>query len=341
MPRRLRTAFSAGASTTFVGPIVFPARIDRDAVASVRKRYGLDRGQELLLILGGGGGYRFSTAAFLDAAVGGALQFVKGARKKWRIVVVAGPFAGVAASVDYGPDVLVRSDEVDCQALMASAAVVVSPAGYNVVNEGVRVGARLVLCPAPRYTESQADRARWLASAGRAVVVGPRTGAARFRRAIAEAMALPAPEPTNIDGGPKAARAIAGCLPDVGAKPAEHRAASASAADFRGHVVALGRAPVSQLVQRARRAMAAIPPVVTRSVTLTFVEADGGQTLPALAARLRGLRFQALVGIVPRTREWPGAGVFRSLTACRSLNLAFEVDMVWEGDEARCPYDRG
>jgi predicted glycosyltransferase len=134
-----------------------------------------------------------------------------------RWLVITGPNlpAAVAAQIaaTAPPNVTLSRFRVDFPALLASAGVSVSQAGYNTVGDILQAGCRSVLVPFSEANETeQTDRATRLAALGRAEMVAeadlsPTTLAAAVARARA---APPAARLTlRTDGAAESARRIA------------------------------------------------------------------------------------------------------------------------------------
>ncbi len=184
----------------FVGPVVFPASLD------VAPRLSVEPGDELVLIVGGGGGLDVVNRAIFRRACHAASE-LRRERPKLRCVYIGGPLANASKVPD---GCLFIHEESEMQQLMARAALVIAIPGYNTVQEILHTGARTILLPMPRQQEDQEDRVAELVARGRAASLSPSAGIAEIRDTMRSVLDMPAPPPEPCPGAANAAAEILG-----------------------------------------------------------------------------------------------------------------------------------
>lgn len=167
----------------FVGEVAAPAA-GADAIASVRRRYGVDADERLVVVSPGGGGAD-ECAAFFDAAVTAATRV---ARDEGRIKIVAVSGAlRPSRSFDAATGVLtIVPFEPAMTALTAAADAMIALAGYNSTQEVLVNRTRAVLVPKLEGRDDQASRVRKLAAAG--LVREGASDAATLARALTDVL---------------------------------------------------------------------------------------------------------------------------------------------------------
>jgi colanic acid/amylovoran biosynthesis glycosyltransferase len=146
--------------TVFVGPIARHAKPSR--VGALRKKYGLDSTDRLLVSTPGGGGFPADFEKLWKVACG--VQRLLGPLG-YRHVFVSGPNA--RNSVDPPDDKMIVIDvEPEMPTLLSMATAVISAGGYNTVNE-IRLAKRpAFFLPGDRKYDDQSERVTELANAG-------------------------------------------------------------------------------------------------------------------------------------------------------------------------------
>jgi len=160
----------------FVGPIIRDYSLGR--TREMAKKYRL-RGKFVITVTCGGGGHPVLSEIFVCAVVG-ALQRLR--LPDVRAVVVTGPLF----RKDMGhleKNILLVSFEPDLPSLIKASNLVICEAGYNTINEVIKIRTPAVILPAKRQYDDQFGRARRLEERG-AVVVVPRPEPDALRDAV-------------------------------------------------------------------------------------------------------------------------------------------------------------
>ncbi len=155
-------ALQAQVPARCVGGVVRPRAFDAETGQRTAARHGVAPDAPLLLFTAGGGGYDVAQPAFAARASTLAARL---AHEHPELVAlwIRGPLAALTP-----PAPLVAVDhEPELPALMARASLVVAHAGNNTVEELLATGARAVLVPVPRASESQEARAMRHHASGR------------------------------------------------------------------------------------------------------------------------------------------------------------------------------
>lgn len=189
---RAKTCYSGGLCTT-LDPVA--------GKAEARARLGLDPGQEIILVLtgGGGAGTPYAPLTMAARAVSDAL---------W---LVAGPVHREGHETDFGnlrelgwvPGI---TDHI------AAADVVIASAGDNTVHEIARVGRPYVCAPEWRYFSEQTRKAERLAELGAAIALPAWPGALTPWRGILDAAKALDPAALSVLYDADAARVAADYL---------------------------------------------------------------------------------------------------------------------------------
>lgn len=211
-PATLRL-LEAADSVKYVGGIVFPAPIDAVAVAAVSARHGLPAEARLLLLCAGSGGYGPLNRRFMEKA-SRALSAIAMGNRNVRVICVAGPYADTFPDI---PGCQVIPSDPDLQALMARADLVVAHAGYNTLQEVLRVGTRAVLVPAYRRSEDPGALMRALLPRQGMKLVEHDSPESTFHTVCENLLMHPRPAPEARDGAELAAQIILeiGRVPDL------------------------------------------------------------------------------------------------------------------------------
>jgi len=185
----------AGAPVTLVGPIVRAlARASPGAFARTDgPRRDARRDAPRVVALAGGGGQPVDARRYLRA-VADAHLLARARVRDLETVLVTGPYGAPPANLEGYAGLTVLRTSPDLPALLASAALVVSQAGYNAVAELRALEKPAVLVPGYRKAEDQRARAERLARAGAAVIARPeaRSIADRVERLLVTPGALDA-----------------------------------------------------------------------------------------------------------------------------------------------------
>jgi predicted glycosyltransferase len=169
------------------------------------------RGEEIVVSVGGGA----VGSALLETALAAALLLAP--PRPWRLLAGAGvPEAVFRRMQDTaGPGVTIERARPDFPALLETAALSISQAGYNTVLDVLVAGCPAILVPfaGPGGETEQPLRARLLAERGlvRAIAEADLTPALLAREAAAALAAGPAPAalgPARLDGAAASARMI-------------------------------------------------------------------------------------------------------------------------------------
>lgn len=195
LPNSTMQRLIALGSVRFVGPIVFPATPDAEP------RLDISPQEELVLIVGGGGGLDLMhRPVFLRACQ--AVSELRRERPNLRCVYVGGPFAG---ATELPEGCIFLQEEAELQLLMARAVLVIAIPGYNTVQEILQTGVRTLLVPMPRQQEDQEDRVAELVERGRASSLPASASVRQIRDAICAVLETSAPAPELQIGAANAA----------------------------------------------------------------------------------------------------------------------------------------
>lgn len=270
-----------------VGGVVRPRAFDAETGRAVAARHGLAPDAPLLLFTAGGGGYDLAQPTFAARAATLAARLADehpGLVALW----IRGPLGALTP-----PAPLVAVDhEPELPALMARASLVVAHAGNNTVEELLATGARAVLVPAPRASESQEARAMRHHTSGRFGLLELDDDDDTWLTIARETWSRPQPEAIVRRGAEAIARRVLAHHPSprrsrvvLDADPAAIAAARARGAYVT--VVLEPRAPLDALATLATLA-ATSPPDEVVVVADTIAEAS---SCAALRVAVRAQRY--------------------------------------------------
>ena len=202
------------AAEKIAGKLTHTGYVAAVAAAAAAKPGGAGSpGHDEVIVSAGGGAVG---APLLEAARHARALSRHAGNRRWRLLAGANlhdnAFAALALGAPKG--IVVERARRDFPSLLANSAVSVSQAGYNTVVEILQANARAVLAPFARGGETeQTLRANRLRARGRVTCLDEDgLTPARLAEAVDEALAGPAPAPTNIamDGAERSAGLIEG-----------------------------------------------------------------------------------------------------------------------------------
>ncbi|MBU90189.1 hypothetical protein CMO94_01500 [Candidatus Woesearchaeota archaeon] len=148
-------------NTFFTGPLV--KEMDKNKVNKVKKRYGINNNDYVILAISGGGGQYPNTTAtddFFENCIK-SFEDIYNEIKNPKFIIINGPLCKKKPN-SKNPNIIIKDYEDDLMELMSGSNLIISRAGYNSVNEIMSTGTPAILMDIPCDYDDQIARAKYL-----------------------------------------------------------------------------------------------------------------------------------------------------------------------------------